>query len=388
LGQIRSILDASKGDKLAAAQTHAMEVSMRAINAFGLLLIASALATCGPISYRAIPLPTVGTFSGYNAVNGNGQATGFFFPETGTDLWRAFLYDGGKVKDLGKLAARGDASEGEGINDRGQVVGWSNVSANTTHAFVYESGHMMDLGTLGGSVSVASDINNRGQITGWSDTSGDKTLNAFLYQNGHMTSLGTLGGVASSGSAINNTGQITGDVTYPRPDHLVDHAFFYTNGNVMDLGTLGGAESEGVDINDRGQVTGWANVSENSDAAHAFLYSNGHMNDLGTLGGSQSWGVGVDNAGHVVGYSYLNGDIGQGAFLYADGTMHDLNDLVSSGLRQGASLGTVWGISSQGWIIASSGLDDYLLEPVPEPEAVGLLAFGLIACACLRFRRT
>jgi uncharacterized membrane protein len=40
-----------------------------------------------------------------------------------------------------------------------------------------------DLGTLGGTLSVAGGINNRGDIEGFSTLPGDTTIRAFLWQN-------------------------------------------------------------------------------------------------------------------------------------------------------------------------------------------------------------
>jgi probable HAF family extracellular repeat protein len=69
---------------------------------------------------------------------------------------------------------------------------------------------MADLGTLGGSLSVALGINDSGQVAGWSDT--DSVEHAFLWtESGGMKDLGTLGGGFSGAIGINNSGQVVGE---------------------------------------------------------------------------------------------------------------------------------------------------------------------------------
>ncbi len=67
-----------------------------------------------------------------------------------------------------------------------------------------------DLGTLGGNHAEANGLNNRGQVVGWS-LDADGRNQAFVWQNGRMTGLGFLpGGTSSVAMAINNGGKITG----------------------------------------------------------------------------------------------------------------------------------------------------------------------------------
>jgi len=72
------------------------------------------------------------------------------------------------MTDLGTL---GSYSRAQGINDRGQVVGFSTTPSGYEHAFIWEKGQMTDLGALYSYKSLAHRINNLGQFVG--DTSTD-----------------------------------------------------------------------------------------------------------------------------------------------------------------------------------------------------------------------
>ena len=139
---------------------------------------------------------------GGNVVGGYSDASG----------QHAFLYSGGAMTDLGTLGCC-NSSAGQGINDSGQVTGYSYATFNANHAFLYSGGVMTDVGTLGGSYSLASGINNSGQITGYADTGGGP-YHAFLYSGSVMTDLGTLGGASSGASGINTAGQVVERYVY------------------------------------------------------------------------------------------------------------------------------------------------------------------------------
>jgi probable HAF family extracellular repeat protein len=116
--------------------------------------------------------------------------------------------------DLGAFG--GGYSSANGVNNSGQIVGYSSTQFGLTHAFLYQNGSMNDLGTLGGRDSNALGVNDSGQVVGYSFMSGDfydARPYAFLYQNGQMVDLNTLlqpgfGTTLTGAKSINNSGQI------------------------------------------------------------------------------------------------------------------------------------------------------------------------------------
>jgi probable HAF family extracellular repeat protein len=230
------------------------------------------------------------------------------------------------IVDLGTLPG-GTYSEGDGINDEGQVVGYATGSNGNSyqlydHAFIDTDGVMTDLGTLpGGTSSFGTGVNNAGQVVGFADS--PTGTYAFIDTDGVMTDLGTLpGGSYSEGKGINDEGQVVGDANIQ-----LSHAFIDTSGVMTDLGSLPGSTfSSSAGINNAGQVVG--NAFFSSGNYHSFIDTDGVMTDLGTLPGcSFSIGTGINNAGQVVGYAETLTGIDH-PFIDTDGVMTDLNSLL------------------------------------------------------------
>jgi probable HAF family extracellular repeat protein len=110
------------------------------------------------------------------------------------------------------------------LNNRGEVVGYSETSNSELHAFLYANGQIRDLGALpGGTQSLAYGLNNVGQIVGAADDAAGG-LRAVLYDGVRLRNLNTLvrngaGWVLRVATAINDGGEIVGEGAFQGEEH-------------------------------------------------------------------------------------------------------------------------------------------------------------------------
>ena len=166
--------------------------------------------------------------SSANGINGSGQVVGGYYigtyDPTENLIVHAYRYGARTgMKDLGTLIGGSENSVGVCINDFGQFTGdadtgtYDPTGMPMAHAFLNSARTgVKDLGTLGGLWSYGLGINNSGQVVGYSSIAPvSGSFHAFLYSNGNMIDLNTLidpssGWTLQSGQGINDLGQITG----------------------------------------------------------------------------------------------------------------------------------------------------------------------------------
>jgi probable HAF family extracellular repeat protein len=263
------------------------------------------------------------------AINESGDVVGWSMGPTGT---RAFVYTttGGMVA-LPGLPDR-PRSLARDINDAGLVVGSANAGGTDLgHAVLWSGGAVRDLGTLGaGSYSEARGINNLGEVVGWSYTNGGNGLtgvHGFIYRDGE--GLVDLTAQSDTGHAedINDAGQVTG---YKTAAGGAYHAFRWQEQTFVDLGVLPGLEhSFGWAINDTGQVAGNStSASGNTERLARFTDGTAPLNLGGTGEHNVAWGINAE--GVVVG---TRGESQKRAVRYSDaGGLQELNSLIDGSL--------------------------------------------------------
>jgi probable HAF family extracellular repeat protein len=334
----------------------------------------SATAAPPPLRYEIVDLGTLDGNASFGLdLNDRDQVTGNSRTDNTTTLpLLAFVWSDGEMTDLGTLPGSNQFSRGYAINNAGVVVGESDN--NRPRAFRWEAGAMSDLGDLGGGSAVAHDVNEPGQIVGAS--SNGTVTRPFVWWRGEMRDLGTVaGGDATPGRAwsVNSRGDIVG---FSRIEGSTSQATMWPGpnrprlGQPVGLGSLGDGErfSEAFAINNHRQVVGRSFVTGSTE--RAFLWEQGTgMLDLGALGLNHSRATDINQRGQVVGYASTFAGFptfsAAAAFLWENGEMHDLNDLVDAGT--GWELLAAEGINSRGAITGYGRIDGqtraFLLTP-------------------------
>jgi CSLREA domain-containing protein len=348
------------------------------------------------------------------------------------------------IIDLGLLGENASLNESRafGISTSGQVAGYSTTSsAGVGRAFLIipedsdangtpdtwyrdvggKNDLMIDLGTLGGTHSVASDLNNSGQVAGYSNTASGES-HAFLWEDvdgngqsdpGEMIDLGTLpGGDSSTAYDINDSGQVVGEsdiggspgnhgflITPEDTDTNGTPDLWYRDNNsdgvndlMIDLGTLDGISSVARGINNLGQVVGRSSTP--SGDLHAFLITpedtdtngtpdrwyrdnnsdgvNDLMIDLGLLTSlNYSLGTAINDLSQVVGWGRPSGASDLYPFLWSAGSGMTIGSF-------GGYFSAAWGINELGQVVGRSETASGEERAFVWTEGAGIIDLGTL----------
>ncbi len=225
------------------------------------------------------------------------------------------------------------------------------------------------------------------------------TLPASAVPVFHVQAVGPVGYSSSATAIISSTGAAAGTAMTPNGAFRAFSAD--ANGAATLLAGLGGANSYANAINSAGTVAGHS--QDVSAALRATIWQGTSPTSLGTLGGINSYAYGINDSGQVVGYSDLAGDAGTAAFLFASGSLYNVNSLLTPG--SGWQIQNAYGINSAGQIVGTGIYNGeqlaVLLTPqpgygtfaeadpgpaVPEPATIFLISSAALGYLALRLR--
>jgi probable HAF family extracellular repeat protein len=228
------------------------------------------------------------------------------------------------------------------------------LAAQEDHEQEKEHRHysIIDLGTLGGTFSVAQGINDKGWVAGYATLPGDQVQHSVLWVNRVKIDLGTLcgpngGGDQGGNFRPNERGEVPGfaqtsdpsplDVSCPFAGPvLICLPFIWKDGVKTTLPTLGGVNGAATAINNRGEAMGGANnATLDSTCPFTFqqfkpvIWRKGEIQELPTVSGDpDGQGFAINDRGQVVGMSTdCSGVVAHALLWQKDGTVTDLGNL-------------------------------------------------------------
>jgi probable HAF family extracellular repeat protein len=210
-------------------------------------------------------------FADAYGVNDSSQVVGVVYDRFGHP--GAVTWVDGALTKLGGLSGAEGLGVAAAINNRGKIVGVSELTLDTgakvTRATVWDNGKIIDLGAIdkNGS-SGAIDVNGNGVVVGTSTSADGKSTRPVRWDGRKITALSVPNGARSAVAGINREGVIIGQSTFISDGSV--HGTAWRGEEVLDLGVFGdNMQTQPTDINTAGAVVG---LASKTGAAPVALY--------------------------------------------------------------------------------------------------------------------
>lgn len=305
----------------------------------------------------ALPDPNC-NYSYATSINNDGVVVGVcgenLYDRNETIIWQKFfLYKDGMFKEL-NFPEDNSRYITTVINDWGEIL----VRAGSGESTIYRINETVELEKPSGDLNFwGKDMNNKGEVIGHY---------GYYYRDGETINLHNFSnGYGLHPAAINDNSQITG---YTYKGYEPHHAF-RLDMDSKEFTLFKGPLSHNVslDINSKGQCVG----SISGPGTFACIWDK--EGNLTQIGEDWSRAYAINDKGQVVGVTDL--PHGGEGFLYEDGKMKNLNDLIPEDSKVG--LIRAWDINNNGQILVDGRVVEnskwrdyvYLMNPKPKPNA-------------------
>ena len=239
-------------------------------------------------------------------ISGNGRMVGWLGGQP-------VLYSDGQYTNL--------PGWGRGVNDSGQVAYVTGAMGPVENAYIWKDGQSTSVQLPGQESTEISGLNNLGQLAGTAiyNEGGTPTTQPLYFDGQHAIALITPGGTDGAATGINNHGDVIGDYTDAKTGFLTGFVS-HNGGSLISLGTLPGVwDIIPQSINDNGQIVGRALKFTSNGGA--FYYENGTITDLNKMLSPSSANISITNAylitnlGQILAVGYIKGETDPRLFL-------------------------------------------------------------------------
>ena len=218
-------------------------------------------------------------------------------------------------------------------------------------------------------------INDIGAITGWWREDGGERL-AFVWEDGEVNSLGPIPkGFSSTGQAINDLGNVAGDgkIVLDDGETIVVQSFLWAENQMTNLGTLPDTTfTRARSINNQTRIVGYCHNQFLTDQA-AFIWQDGVIAALNNLipfdpNLNLERAMGINNAGQIAVAARsddLNASVGVLLSLIEKGIPGDLDNDGQVGVKDLLILLGDWG-SCDNCSNCPADLDNNCVVGVPD----------------------
>ena len=292
-----------------------------------------------------------GNYHSYaTSINNLGQVVGSIKSPDGIG-YIGFIYSiTNGISFINKLEG-GRSIQPNSINDLGTVIGTAVRQDGTSTAFANKNGQTNDIGLLlGPSNSGAGGINNLDQIT---LTYGSQS---YIFEGNNFTQLPTPNGYSYAfPTAINDAGTVA---ISAGGSGVISKVFQWTQADGFTERGYLGKGSWAAAVNSSGTMVGGSQLPCGNNGASVFsATSSSYIDESLSAPCQYSNANGINASGEIVGYfqPYPNANP-MHAFIFTQGKMVDLNQLVPTEALGNLILASASDINDNGWI-ACTALD-------------------------------